>query len=485
MDNSATLSIVIDSKSPVPKYAQLQQQIDLLIRNGRLQSEQKLPSSREWVDVLGISRTSVLKAIDNLIAEGVLISRPKQGVFVAKHQPISAHSSLPNRGSGYSQINQSVVPEHSTHLVFDSGADTNVFPNHLWAKCLKHAWQNVDPQIMKGVMEGVFDGGVPSLKQQICRYLQELRGLSCSPSQITVTSGNRDSLSIILHALITSTSHSVYLEQACYPQIPSLLRFLNIDAVSLKLDDQGAVQPQSIPQQQNVAILTPCRQYPLGTTMTSERRQSWLDLITERQNTGQPFWIIEDDYDNEFIYQGRAAVPLMQQDTSSSVFFVGSFSKVLFRGLRLGFIVSPENQIDNILTSQKALGVSCSSALQPALAEFISTGHFASHLRKMRRHYVAKRDHLLSRLTPLSKFFYWENLNGGMHICIRLKPPYHYLEDKILIEAKYLGVRLNPLSKHYLSTEKQYGFVLGFTQLSHDKLEIAMDKLELAVKRAC
>ncbi|MFC3093984.1 PLP-dependent aminotransferase family protein [Alteromonas sediminis] len=466
------LSVVIDQAAQTPKYQQLQNQIESLIQDGRLTSEQKLPSSRELAEVLNISRTSVLKALDNLIAEGVLISQPKRGVFVAKHQPTLSACKVESASA--------IQPAISANVVLDSGADTRVFPHKVWSKCMRRAW--IKPE--QGVMEGVYSDGIPALKDQICRYLMQLRGLHCQASQITITAGNRDALSILHHALLSDCVHQVFLEQTSYPQIPSLMQFLQSPTSILKLDGQGAVLPEQIHKGRNLAILTPCRQYPTGISMSSERRQAWLGFLSKCKKEGQPFWCIEDDYDNEFVYQGRVNVPLMQQDTSSSLFFVGSFSKVMFRGLRLGFIVAPKNLSEQVKASQKVLGLSCSSAVQPVLAEFMESGAFTSHLRKMRRHYLSKRNALLSLLKPLAPFYRWESVFGGMHLCLRLKRRYWYLESAIAAEAKYQGFSLTTLSSHYISDDKQYGFLVGFSQPDVSTLEQGIACI-LAATRIC
>jgi len=471
MKGASILSVVIDPQSTVAKYQQLQSQIEFLITEGRLLPGQKLPSSRELVQLLRISRTSVLRAIDNLIAEGVLVSKPKKGVFVAAHLPLLSRSKA-----------EPVALSKQTDdnlLSFDSGANTEAFPHSVWAKCMKRSWQKPGA----GIMEGHFEHGVPALKRQICSYLKQLRGLQCKPSQIIVTAGNRDALSILHHALLTRDAHKVYLEQACYPPIYSLMHFLNSEPIGALLDDEGAVLPDPRPTEHCLAILTPCRQYPLGMPMSSARRQRWLAFLKQRRDSGVPFWCIEDDYDNEFVYQGRGCVPLMQQDTSSSVFFVGSFSKVLFRGLRLGFVVAPEKEAERVRASQRLLGMSCSTALQPALADFMASGEFTTHLRKMRRLYGHKRHLLVDYLSPLSPFYTWENVSGGMHICLKLKPAYHSFESAIKEIAGQMGVQLNALSGHFPFDNKQFGFILGFTKLSEDELKQAVSMLIKATLR--
>lgn len=475
--SSSILSLVIDKTVNEPKYLQLQRQIEQLIQVGRLLPEEKIPSSRALTKELGISRTSVLKAIDNLIAEGVLVSFAKKGVYVARFQPrVDSIKTEPQ--------NKYCKDAQTQHLTFDSGADVDVFPKLQWAKCLKKAWVTLPNEFM----EGGYQSGIPELKQQICEYLRQLRGLDCEPGQIIVTAGSRDALSIITNALLNKANNRVWLEQACYPQIPKLMQLLQADIQSLPIDNEGGQLPRSegLHNQNSggIAILTPCRQYPLGVAMSGMRRQQWLDWALNSANNA-PNWIVEDDYDNEFVYQGRVNVPLMQQDNSERVFFVGSFSKVLFRGLRLGFVVSPMSMSEEIQNSQRSLGASSSVAMQPALVEFMRNGSFVSHLRKMRRHYVLKRDLIIRLLRPVAEFYDWQNVSGGMHVCVLLKPQYAKREQAIFELARSQGVALNCLSSHYIAHPQRAGFIIGFTKLSAELLEQTMEIFIDATNQVC
>lgn len=453
--SSASLSLTIDHESHDPIYLQLQQQIERLIAENRLKIGEKLPSSRELASALGISRTSTLKAIDNLIAEGILISEIKKGVFVSKTQP-----------QLFDRPNLAPTPSGSANRVtvgFNSGADIKAFPNRLWAKSMRNAWLNP----MEGVLQGSYADGLPLLKEQIVEYLQQLRGLHCCAEQIVITAGNRDALTIISHALLNEAQNEVWLEDPCYPQVQSLFNWLGKTICPLSLDAQGAITPDVV---SGLALLTPCRQYPLGIAMSSVRRQQWLNLLTKAQEEGRNFWLVEDDYDNEYVYQGRTAVPLMQQDSTESTFFVGSFSKVMFRGLRLGFIVCPLTQVSRLVKSQMQLGFAGALAVQPALADFMMTGRFATHIRKMRRNYLLKRDLLADKLTELTEYIEWQIPNGGMHFVVFLKPRYERLEAIVCDKFHQKNISISPLSKHYLTPNKRFGFLLGFSQPSQEIL---------------
>lgn len=478
MNSSAVLSLSLNKQSKLPLHRQLQEQIEKLIEQNRIVTNDVLPSSRELCISLGVSRTTVLTALNNMIAEGSLVSKPKRGIYVSN----MAHL-LPDKKTQTLVHNDNTKKSHVDS--FDSGADTKVFPNKAWAKSMKAAWLSPNHKLM----QGQYEHGLPDLQIQICEYLKQLRGLDCNASQVIVTAGNRDALSILSHALSGKSNNTVHLEQMCFPQFSSVFKWLNMDQQPLVLDDQGAQLPRT--QASGLALLTPCRHYPLGTPMSSLRRQEWIRFLHRQHDKNKPFYVIEDDYDNEFVYHQKSALPLMQQDTSNSVIFVGSFSKIVFRGLRLGFIVCPVNLQTTIKSSQLSLGVAGASAIQPALAHFMQSGHFVKHLRKMRRHYLHKRDFLLVTIntqTQLSTWYRWQKPSGGMHLCLYLKDKYQSFENIIAKHAKEQGLKLNTLSSHYIADHgagpPHQGFVLGYTLPSESRLVENLKRLEQSTK-AC
>ncbi|MBN7819451.1 PLP-dependent aminotransferase family protein [Bowmanella yangjiangensis] len=470
--SAATLSISLDHHARQPIYLQLQDALRSLIQQGRLQKGERLPSSRELAQALGISRTSSLKAYDNLIAEGFLLSAAKRGVFVAQNLPVIELQSLP----------VSVFPKPEKPMLgFDSVANVETFPARQWASCLRRSWLKPDA----GLMMGEYPSGWPLLKQRVADYLRDLRGLDCLAEQVLITAGNRDALTILVQALMMP-NNAIWLENPCYAQMASLFTLLGKPLHALPLDDEGATVPQTC---HGMAVITPNRQYPLGIVMSPQRRQAWLDQQQAMREQGKRLWLIEDDYDSEFVYQGRTHVPLMQLDRQQGTFFVGSFSKVLFRGLRLGFIVAPPQQVRRLMDSQYFLGSSSALGMQPALAEFMATGGFASHLRKMRRFYLAQRDHLLHALDGLSTWLQWEKNTGGMHLVAYLREPWQGKHasglawDKLVAQrAEQLGLKLNCLSSHYFTGSRVNGFILGYSQRDERQMSQAIGLFKLCLK---
>ncbi|MGO2353840.1 MAG: PLP-dependent aminotransferase family protein [Marinomonas foliarum] len=404
----AIASLRFSLEDGAPYYQQLVEQIQQGIVSGELFVGDKLPSSRFLAGSLGVSRSTTSRAYDQLIAEGILTSEEKRGVFVAA-LPMVSHRSTKHPSTSVSDIKQ--MP-----LAFDAGVDVSVFPTKEWAASMRRSWLNPDMT----VLEGGYATGYPDLKAAIVDYLYRVRGLECSAEQIIVTAGSRDSLLLLQHA-ITSLGDSGdsamkwWLEEPTYPPIRETISSRTKKVGTLLIDEDGPCLPDSA-HISNVAIVTPNRQYPLGASMSAVRRQQWLQAL---QHDSPSWWLVEDDYDNEFVYQGRSNVPFMQtasvhEQARDRVFFVGSFSKVLFRGLRLGFIVAPTRHVVTLHKSQSVLGTSASLPIQPAVADFMQQGNFDRHVNKMRRHYRLKRDFLILQLDRrFTSWFEWRKPRGG------------------------------------------------------------------------
>lgn len=466
-------------KDSAPYYQQLITQIQQGIVSGELSVGDKLPSTRFLAESLGVSRSTTSRAYDQLLAEGILISKEKRGVFVSA-LPMAGHQVLSS--SEAKKTNKKVKNNQKTKkLGFDAGVDVSVFPTKEWATSMRRSWLNPDLVLL----QGGYPTGYPDLKDAIVDYLYRVRGLECVAEQIIVTAGNRDSLILLQHALTSllasqKTPLAWWLESPTYPPIHEVLSQKN-KMCSIHIDEEGPCIPRQ-DHSVNVGIITPNRQYPLGTGISPQRRQQWLQKLQEMSSH---WWLVEDDYDNEFVYQGRMDVPFMQtasihEITRDRVFFIGSFSKIFFRGLRLGFIVAPIKQINLIKQSQSTLGSSSSLPIQPAVADFMIHGSFDRHINRMRRHYRIKRNFLLVLLEKtVTPWFKWQKPHGGMHILIKFKPniidtfPNEYLDARIASELLLKNVHLSTLSSHYVNqTTKQQGFVLGFSGLT----ELAMSK---------
>jgi len=475
----ASLRIAIEEQDG-PYYQQLMDQIQQGIASGELTVGDKLPSSRLLATSLGVSRSTTSRAYDQLIAEGILVSEIKRGVFVAPQMAYRAErkAALNTDSSSPPGSKVSESSPQSQYMGFDAGVDVEVFPSKEWAASMRRSWLKPDYQ----VMQGGYLTGYPALKAALVDYLYRVRGLECQAEQILITAGNRDALQLLQHALSSKDDKAInwWLEEPTYPPIRQAVGQTS-NMRSIAIDHEGPCLPEPS-QGENIAILTPNRQYPLGTSISSQRRQKWLQVL---QDESSPWWVIEDDYDNEFVYQGRMEVPFMQsaqahEASKNKVFFVGSFSKVLFRGLRLSFIVAPMAHVTLLEHAQTKIGMSASLPMQPVVADFLIQGNFNRHLNRMRRHYRLKRDMLLAYLSEyLPAWFEWKKPTGGMHVMIEFKAELSRSHDSrqaldcvVAERLKQQAISLSPLSLHYQQANKaKVGFVLGFSGVDESTMK--------------
>ncbi|SBS39569.1 HTH-type transcriptional regulatory protein GabR [Marinomonas spartinae] len=506
----AVASLRFSLSEDAPYYQQLIEQIQHGIASGQLSVNDKLPSSRTLALSLGVSRSTTSRAYEQLIAEGILVSEQKRGVFVAA-TTISSIAEQSVRATSPIEVEKMANEEKTVEqawLAFDSGADVSVFPCKEWAASMRRSWLKPDWR----VLNGDYESGLPALKEAIRDYLYQVRGLLCDGEQVFLTAGNRDALLQLQHVFVSVAKKAKWwVEDPTYlPIIETLSQQGNVGL--LPMDDDGAclqTADNSSFSPDNIAVLTPGRQYPLGITMSSPRRQEWIQRL---QDPSSSWWLVEDDYDNEFVYQGRSNVPLMQTASLHEVakdrlFFIGSFSKVLFRGLRLGFIIAPLKHAKQLARSQKLLGSSVSLPIQPAVADFMIQGNFGRHMNRMRRYYRLKRDALLALLEAcLVPWFVWQRPSGGMHVLIELAPcwfdelrgPVETMEaDKskglkpplwdevIAARMKEQGLLLSTLSSHFVKKPSRQGFILGFSSTPEDVMRVLVQALAEVCRELC
>lgn len=469
-----------------PLYVQLMQHIMQLIAQGQLLPEQRMPSSRVLAESLNVSRSTVVDAYDRLIAEDVLYTLPKRGIFIAQKPLLNRFSD-----EKQAQLTQSVKTKQlssSLLLRFDSGADPDVFPKQAWLKSMKASWQSPDPAVLRDN----YVTGFPLLKAALADYLFQLRGLHCAADQIIITAGNLDSLTLIHHALKNiSPDNEWFIENPSYQPMQTFIQSHQQQVRYLPVDEAGCSLPDSKLSKTAVVVMTPNRQYPLGMNLESNRRQQWLNRLSQGQ-----CWVIEDDYDNEFNYQRRDGLPLMQSDRSEHTFFIGSFSKILFRGLRLGYIVAPKALYAVVEQSRHRLGHSAALSMQPVVAEFMLSGDFAKHMNKMRRHYRRKRDYLITLFeTHLHPWLSWQKPKGGMHViaflkpevCVRTTQNTDYTDQCIADILLKQHILLSPLSSYYATnqpdTEIKQGFVCGFTSINEADMQVIVAALADVLKQ--
>src|SRR5258708_25854462 len=357
----------------------------------------KAASSTLLTDELGVSRNTVLAAIDQLAAEGYVATRTGSGTFVAQLAPETpappSRPAGPTRAPGPAAalsergraLAAAALPRSLAGGAFMPGlADHREFPFALWSRMLAKAWRRPPAAL---VQPGAAAGEL-WLRRALADYLGATRGVVCSAEQIFIVHGARQAIDLAARALI-DPGDIVCVEEPGWPGLRGTLAASGARLTPLVVDESGLTIAERL--QPRLICVSPSHQYPMGVTMSLARR---LELIQCAQRSEA--WISEDDYDSEYRYGGRPLAALQGLDEDGRVVYVGTFSKVLFASLRLAYLVVPAAIVDTVARVRATLDDYPSAIAQPALAEFIEAGHFAAHIRRMRRRYQLRQELLVA-----------------------------------------------------------------------------------------
>ncbi|MEP2718850.1 PLP-dependent aminotransferase family protein [Pseudophaeobacter sp.] len=466
------LGFSIDRSSATPVFEQICAAIRTRATSGALEQGGKLPPTRVFATELGVSRSTIVTAYEQLVAEGYLSSQQGSGYRLCTSGEVefAQKADVATQMAGAGQKTPDPAgPEGGEAkpgeaLPFRAGSpDMRLFPYRQWAKTVARICR-ANPQAM---FVGSSGFGALSLRQAICDHVAEWRGISARPEQVIVTAGATDALQICLHAL-SEEEDSVALENPGYKPLLSFLTAQGLRPEYLAVDENGAVLPSGT-RASRLAILTPSHQFPLGGAMSPARRMEFIQWASDTDA-----WIIEDDYDSEFRYAGRPIPAMAGFDQLHRTLYVGSFSKVFSNALRLGYVILPEALLDRLHGSIQRFGPKASSMPQQPLADFINTGEFYRHLRRVRRIYAERRRYLLDRLAhEFSSYGYCEDHQAGMQVVFHLTCG--LTDRQICAKSAQLGLSIEPLSSFVQSQEardcKYNGLLLGFC--GHSEAELA------------
>jgi len=449
----------IDRTSATPLAVQLAEQIRQAVLTGRLKPESRLPSTRAFAEELGVSRATALAAYDQLIAEGYLEGRHGSGTRIAAQLP---DVTLKTGPTGSAPTAKTTTKATLTPQPFQQGVfDSDHFPHAEWGKLLGRIWRKPDTNLLNG--NDPF--GYFPLRVALARHLHEWRGMAVDAGQILITGGSTDAFSL-LRAAIFEPGDKIWMEEPGYSPARNILGGQGIDVVSVPVDDNGldvAAGRQSA-MQARAAFVTPARHHPTGVTMPLARR---LDLIAWARESDA--FIIEDDYDSEHRYIGQPLPALMSLDRDR-ILYIGSFSKVFSPVLRLGFLIVPLHLTEKYRTLRRELLPPPSMLAQPALAQFIETGAFAQHIRRMRRLYAARRNKLIAALSPGEpSLFSIEAPPAGLTLLLALSDA----QNDVMLAKKLAdsGIEVQPLSPLYGFFQPRQGLILGFSGFEEAFLE--------------
>ncbi|WP_054889958.1 MocR-like pyridoxine biosynthesis transcription factor PdxR [Pseudomonas sp. NBRC 111129] len=484
---------------------QLYQALRERVLDGRLCSGTRLPATRDLAAVLGLSRNSVVRAYDQLYAEGYIESRVGDGTYVTRLPKLSTQLStglyrgLSTGLSTFGQENtEDLSSQHSWseplqrlknhHLpppkqgaprAFRLGIPAfDLFPFDVWAKLQAGFWRNPAPAQL-----GYGDpAGEPALRELIAAYLRRSRGLTCTAEQIVITSGAQQAISLCAQLLL-QPGDRVAVENPGYRAAAHAFSMAGAEVAGVPVDEEGmeCARLGRLPDCR-LAYVTPAHQYPTGVTMSLPRRLALLGWA--ERNDG---WIIEDDYDGEYRYSGAPLAPLAALDRAGRVLYVGTFGKIAFPALRLGYLVLPA-QLAQAFSQGKALAVRHSEVSSPCvMAEFMARGHFQRHIRRMRKAALSRRNVLKAGWpVDIAGLGSMPEVAAGLHVKVSVD---NFAREQALVaKAEAVGVEVAALSNFWLAdsevpVDKRAGLVLGFAAVPEGEIAAALMKLRKAWRK--
>jgi len=490
---SLSLRLELERQGAVPLFRQLYAGLRAAILAGRLEGGTRLPPTRQLAEELEISRKTVVNAFELLISEGYLEGKVGSGTYVARVLPDEllqvrrrASSATPAPPTslrtphlsswGASLVSRTIRPPDSGQAFQPGVPALEEFPSKLWSRLSAHAWREAG-------REHLGDGdpvGYQPLREAIASYLRAVRGLTCEPEQVIITSGMHQSLALV-SKMVLAPGETVCMEDPSSLVAQQILIDAGAVVVPVGLDQHGLSVEQLATaetgsQPVRLVYITPSHQYPLGVTMSLSRR---LALLHWAARMGA--WIVEDDYDSEYRYAGRPLAALQGLDQVGCVLYMGTFSKVLFPALRLSYLVVPKASRDLFARGRAALGRQAPLMEQVVLTAFFTEGHFARHLRRMNGIYQERQAALVEAVQQrLAGELEIKPTATGLHVIGRLPPG---VDDRRVWQlALAQGVDAPPLSVHARLPQPRGGLVLGYACVNPPEIRAGVERLALALK---
>jgi GntR family transcriptional regulator/MocR family aminotransferase len=445
----------------LPLHRRLYEALRHALLDGKLVAGDRLPSSRDLAHDLALSRNTVVAALGQLTVEGYLVSHVGSGTYVHDHVPQRATrqwapmavpaARLSARGDALTQRHRASDLEIQPFA--PSTADFSAFPVALWQRLQNKHWRAAYPEML----DYNDSGGYGPLRRAVADYLRVFRSVRLDADQVLITSGTQQSLELCAH-LLADHGDTVWLEDPAYWGAVKAFTATGLAIHPVAVDDQG-VRPSQADERKppRLIYVTPSHQYPTGAVMSLARRQQLL-ASASRCNA----WVLEDDYDSEFRFSGPPISSLAGLDAEGRVLYMGTFSKVLYPGLKLGYLVVPKTLVHAFKQAHYDLNRPGQMPLQAALAEFIEMGHFASALRRARQTYAERRQLLVDTLAPVltSGLGRIHGAAQGLHLCLRL--PDHADDRAIAAQAAREGLTVRPLSAYCLQRQDLRGLAIGY-----------------------
>ncbi|HDR7707888.1 TPA: PLP-dependent aminotransferase family protein [Bacillus thuringiensis] len=465
------LWIPIDRSLDISLIRQVYHQIRERILNGELQSGDKLPATRELSSELGVSRNVILEAYDQLFSEGFLVTRQGAGTFIAEGAYLEQRKKSTLIDSLYwcEETNK-----ESNIINFRSGIPAlDLFPRKGWAKLSHTIWNETPPSTFGYDIPQ----GRPELRKVLSRYLLKTRGVFCQPEQLVITSGATQALTLV-SKLLLSSGDEVLIEDPITNDIQTIFKNSGAFLSPIPVDDNG-MNTSLLPANKNpkFIFITPSHQFPLGGTLPIQRR---VQLVNYSRKTN--CYLIEDDYDSEFRYEGSPVSSLQGLDPER-VLYIGSFSKILSPSLRMGYLVLPSHLVEKFRRVKWFSDLHTPSLNQLILAKFIAEGYLERHIMKMKKIYKNRRDFLIQQLQ--SAFSNTINIFGystGLHLIVEFNQV--QFTKELLEKIQQLGVKVYPVEDHAIEKGKHHNrIIIGYGHLTTEEIKEGVSRLQRAILR--
>ena len=474
------LHLELEHDSTVPLYRQLYEQIRNLILDGAIEPGTKLPPSRHVAQSHSIARVTVTAAYEQLRAEGYVASRVGAGTFVSqielkpfpREEPpgkyMPALSSWGQRVQAADDILSRPISESRRVIDFGFGRSfPHIFPYDIWRRLLARYLSTDDTMLSH---YGSAAGFYP-LREAVAGYLNRLRGVHCSADQLFIVSGMQQALDLLARLLLTENDE-ILVETPGYSGAFQLFKTFGVHLQALTVDQNG-FPVERIPSdtQARLAFVTPSNQFPRGGTMPLERRLALLKWAREKDAL-----ILEDDYDGELRYSGHPISALQGVDRHHRVIYLGTFSKVLFPALRLGYVVLPPSLVEPFHQAMRLVDRGAPTLTQAAVTDFITEGHFERHLQRLRKEYGLRRRALVETVDRcFSTTVAYSKVEAGLHVMLIL--PDNIDENDFVRESLDAGVGVYPGGPYYLEPYAPPSVLLGFSGLNTEEIKEGVERL--------
>lgn len=473
-------------------HQRIQRALRELILDGALDPGLKLPATRVLAKSLGIARDTVENAYVQLHRDGFIVRREGAGSYVSetvgtelrgatrrriKAQEVKSSQAAP--GAGLSQRGRMIldsggVNDQQVIKAFATGLpETRTFPTDVWERLQRRVMKEYRANVL---LHGDPQGAEP-LRKAIATYLNLERGAKCTPDQIMVLSSTRQAL-FLCAQLLVDVGKPILLENPGYYGARKAFETAETRVLPIDVDERG-IRTDLLHADRSGAhcvYVTPSHQYPTGATLPLERR---LELINWAAQQGK--WVIEDDYDSEFHYDGQPTACVQGLDKYQRTLYIGTFSKTLYPGLRMGYMVLPHELIKAFTYARSMMDGHTPQILQLTLARFMEDGHYNAHIRAMRKLYAGRRTSMLDAIGKhLDGIVTALRPPGGLQIPCLLRDGWS--EEQTIRQAASAGIQLSGLSRLYAGEKKKQGWLLGYSSLTAYEIEAAMQRLAHALK---